>query len=358
MQPERLGACPLCDAPRAVHEEIGGGEVTWFKVDDGFHSHPKTLVAGNEAIGLWVRCGSYCSQHLTEGRVPRAIALMYGDMGLIDTLVKVGLFIPAGDDWLLHDFGDYNPTREQVMAERKAAADRQRNARERAKAARQAEALKTADTAKDNDRHAVTNGVTSPEVTGVVTVPPTRPDPTRTSYGSTGTTYAHDQDSAPDGASADGLFPAPPSPPKNVDPMARFREFYDAYPRHVAPGKAERAWEKAVKAGADPAILIENARLFAMERKFSEKKLIPYPATWLNDRRWEDEPDPDYGPPPIDAYAPPVAAPGSAIVPADPFGGDRHMARQSTRYTPKPSTTDQRVAEGLRLAAYYRERGE
>lgn len=142
--------------------------------------------------------------------------------------------------------------------------------------------------------------------------------------------------------------------------MARFREFYDAYPRHVAPGKAERAWEKAVKAGADPAILIENAKLFAMERKFGDKKLIPYPATWLNDRRWEDEPDPDYAPPVIDVYAPPATTHGTALaVPADPYGGDRYMSRQAARYGPsKPSTTDQRVAEGMRIAEYYRQRGE
>src|ERR1700756_3023145 len=106
----------------------GAGLMSWFKIDDGFHCHPKVLEAGNEAIGLYVRCGSYCSQQLTEGRVPRVIALMYGDMNLIDTLVKVGLFKPVEDGWLIHDYGTYNPSREQVLAEREAAKQRQRAA--------------------------------------------------------------------------------------------------------------------------------------------------------------------------------------------------------------------------------------
>jgi hypothetical protein len=159
----------------------------------------------------------------------------------------------------------------------------------------------------------------------------------------------------------DGLFPGPAaahSPSK--DPMARFREFYDAYPRHVAPGRAEKAWLSAIKQGADPQTIISMAKLFAMENRLTEKKLIPYPASWLNDRRWEDEPDPDYAPPVLDVYAPPMAAPGTALVPADPYGGDRYMARQAPRYAtpPKPSTTDQRVGEGLYLAQLYRDQGE
>lgn len=141
--------------------------MSWFKIDDGFHCHPKVLEAGNEAIGLYVRCGSYSSQQLTEGFVPRVIALMYGDTHLIDALVKVGLFRPVDGGWQIHDYGVYNPTREQVLGEREAAKQRQRNARERARQAREDAKRKAAEADGDSIRHGVTNGVTSAVTHGV-----------------------------------------------------------------------------------------------------------------------------------------------------------------------------------------------
>lgn len=68
-----------------------------------------------------------------------------------------------------------------------------------------------------------------------------------------------------------------------------FEQFYAAYPRHVARVDAEKAWRRVVKPEEVPAILtrIEINRLG--EWKGKEKRFIPYPATWLNRRRWEDE---------------------------------------------------------------------
>jgi hypothetical protein len=72
----------------------------------------------------------------------------------------------------------------------------------------------------------------------------------------------------------------------------RFDEFYAAYPRKKSPADAEAAWTKAVDGlGADPAVIIEGARLFAMQNRTKDPEWLPYPATWLNRRQWEDEPD-------------------------------------------------------------------
>lgn len=109
----------------------------WFKVDDGFHSHPKVLRAGNAAVGLWTRCGSWCSDQLTDGFVPDEIARMYGTRKEVATLLDVGLWFRVDGGYVMHDFGDYNPTAEAVTALRAAAAERQRNARERAKSQRE-----------------------------------------------------------------------------------------------------------------------------------------------------------------------------------------------------------------------------
>lgn len=66
-----------------------------------------------------------------------------------------------------------------------------------------------------------------------------------------------------------------------------FNEFYyHAYPRKMEPLKARRAFEKAVKSGADPREIIEGARRFAAATDAKEVTYIPYPASWLNAGGW------------------------------------------------------------------------
>lgn len=66
-----------------------------------------------------------------------------------------------------------------------------------------------------------------------------------------------------------------------------FEEFYKhAYPRKMEPLKARRAFEKAVKNGADPRDIIEGARRFAAATATKDKTYIPYPASWLNAGGW------------------------------------------------------------------------
>lgn len=165
--------------------------MTWFKLDDAFHSHPKVLEAGNEAVGLYVRCGSYCAQHLTDGFVPSGVVFLYGTADLATVLVNAMLWVPVTGGWRMHDYLTYNPSKEQVQAEREAAAKRQRDARERRAKDRAGQRL-----AYSNGHavtHAVTgsvsngssHGVTHGEVTEGVTPPrhapvtEPRPDPSR-----------------------------------------------------------------------------------------------------------------------------------------------------------------------------------
>jgi hypothetical protein len=110
--------------------------VTWFRIDDQFHSHPKTLRAGNSAIGLWVRCGSYSAQHLTDGHIPADLVAIYGSVAQTTRLVAAGLWIPEDGGWKMHDFSFYNPTSDRVLAERKNTAERQRRARQTAQSRR------------------------------------------------------------------------------------------------------------------------------------------------------------------------------------------------------------------------------
>lgn len=70
-----------------------------------------------------------------------------------------------------------------------------------------------------------------------------------------------------------------------------FERFWAVYPRKVAKAKALQSWVKiAPDEGLTGKILaaVERARATEQWRK-DDGEFIPHPATWLNQRRWEDE---------------------------------------------------------------------
>lgn len=84
---------------------------------------------------------------------------------------------------------------------------------------------------------------------------------------------------------------------KNIPPLPSdgdtdgFERFWQTYPRKVAKVQALKAWSKL-----KPNEELLNVILSALEREkqsFQWRKdngqFIPYPATWLNGRRWEDD---------------------------------------------------------------------
>lgn len=110
--------------------------MTWGKVDDNLAFHPKVIVAGNEAMGLWVRALSWSAQQLTDGVIPEAIIEALDGETAAEALVSAGLWHRLGDDYEFNDWIDYQPSREQVLAEREATRERSRAARAKAAAAR------------------------------------------------------------------------------------------------------------------------------------------------------------------------------------------------------------------------------
>lgn len=67
-----------------------------------------------------------------------------------------------------------------------------------------------------------------------------------------------------------------------------FHEFWALYPRRISKQDAERAWLKLDEHDRIAAFA-GIARQRDWPQMASEAKYIPYPATWLNGRRWEDE---------------------------------------------------------------------
>jgi hypothetical protein len=153
--------------------------MTWFKIDDDFFFHPKVVAAGNAAIGLFVRCGSWASNHLTDGHIPHQVIAMFGTATDIDNLIDVGLLEETDTGYWMPAFLDYNPSADEVKAQKAATAERQRAHRNRRN-----------DDLEDVTREShVTNAdvtrdshVTNDDVTRESRVShsaPTRPDPTR-----------------------------------------------------------------------------------------------------------------------------------------------------------------------------------
>lgn len=103
----------------------------WFKVDDSFHSHPKTLATDPAALGLWVIAGAWSSANLTDGFVSTMVLsrLLPDSDELAKKLVAAGLWKRAKGGYQFHDWSDYQPNKNDVEKERKAARDRMRNLR-------------------------------------------------------------------------------------------------------------------------------------------------------------------------------------------------------------------------------------
>lgn len=91
--------------------------MTWFKVDDGLAFHAKVVLAGNAAMGLWVRAGSWVAQQLTDGFVPDQIVTTLGTRVQAKALEDAGLWLRDGDGYRFHGWLDYNPTAEEVRAD-------------------------------------------------------------------------------------------------------------------------------------------------------------------------------------------------------------------------------------------------
>jgi hypothetical protein len=101
--------------------------VTRFHIDDDFAFHQKTVQAGNAAIGLWSRAGSWSAWQLTDGLIPAAIAKTLGTPAEAKRLVEVGLWARTeGGDFQFVNWakGGRNQTKDEVLAQRERNAEK------------------------------------------------------------------------------------------------------------------------------------------------------------------------------------------------------------------------------------------
>lgn len=159
--------------------------VTWFKVDDGLHSHPKAMEAG-DAMALWVMAGSWCADQLTDGFIPAYMVHRLSVNGAEHArrLVEVGLWEPAEvggrTGYRFHDWDDMQPSRQVIREVREASRKRVQDYRERKRKERDQASNGVSNAVRNASRNSATTSVTNAARTDTQTPTKPRPDPTTT----------------------------------------------------------------------------------------------------------------------------------------------------------------------------------
>ena len=92
----------------------------WVKLDDHFSDHPKVASLDDAAFRLHVSALCYCSRYLTDGEIPRGvvprIAASETPFETADALVGAGVWIRTETGYRIHDYLEYQPSREAALA--------------------------------------------------------------------------------------------------------------------------------------------------------------------------------------------------------------------------------------------------
>ena len=100
--------------------------------------------------------------------------------------------------------------------------------------------------------------------------------------------------------------PEPTAEPKDSSASAdleAFGAFWLTYPKRRDKEAAKRAWQAAIERGANPERIVTAAQAYARDRAEEDPRYTKYPATWLNNGCYDDEPDPQPGRPSLRAVS-------------------------------------------------------
>lgn len=102
--------------------------MAWARLDDGMFDNPKIAALSDAAQLAHVKAIVYCARNLTDGAVHLRKAKEWASPKVIKELVP-RLWEPTSEGFLIHDYLQYNPSRDQVLREREAAKQRMRGVR-------------------------------------------------------------------------------------------------------------------------------------------------------------------------------------------------------------------------------------
>jgi len=228
----------------------------WVRIDENAMDHPKFLALSDGAWRLWCEGLSYCQKHLTDGVIqPTALkGFRYFSQSRLKNLTTE--FIDGkGPCWDLveghihvHDYLDWNDSRDEVMEAREGARDRRRRYNRR-----------------NASGNASLDGDETPNVPSGVSV------------------FADEYPKA-----EKERTPKPAEVQRE-----RFERFWHAYPRKVGKDAAWREWKKRAPAEALTAEILTALAAQSVTPQWLRDggQFVPHPRTWLHQGRWQDEPE-------------------------------------------------------------------
>lgn len=97
--------------------------MTWVRIDDAIDEHPKIAALDDSAFALFVASLAYCNRNLTDGFIPTRVGgkLRFCDgdaTPAIAQLETAGLWVETPGGWRIHDFHDYQPSKQDVLDDR------------------------------------------------------------------------------------------------------------------------------------------------------------------------------------------------------------------------------------------------
>lgn len=91
--------------------------MAWVRIHDAAMTHPKLVGLNDKAFRLWIWGLSYSQQHLTDGYLP-FIAVPRRLIRAVEDLKRERLWEAGDGGYWVHDYLDWNDSREVVLAKR------------------------------------------------------------------------------------------------------------------------------------------------------------------------------------------------------------------------------------------------
>lgn len=248
--------------------------MAWVKLDDDFFSNPKVMRAGRDARDLYLAALCFCNRGLTDGHIPQeALRRLAADADIdnvrdaAERLIAVGLWDACEGGYQIHDYLEYQPSRERVVATREVRAEAgSRGGKQRA-ANEQANPKQIATENQANSQALASENL---KQNPTPSQSRTRPVP------------VHQPEAEPESVSL-----APSREPYTWE----FEEFWKTYPRtNGTKLEAFAAWKTLKAEERGPALAglpkWKESHHWAVEGK------IVYAERYLKRRMWKDDPAP------------------------------------------------------------------
>lgn len=97
--------------------------MTWVRIEDSMTVHSKVLPLSDGAFRAHVEAICHAARDLTDGYIAERVAKVMRWNRRATELVDAGLWDVVDGGWAIHDYLEYNPSREQVEADRAAKHD-------------------------------------------------------------------------------------------------------------------------------------------------------------------------------------------------------------------------------------------